>query len=270
MESPSKTKITEILDRYDLAPLKKLGQNFLIDRNIIKKMVNLVEPDETVIEVGPGLGSLTVPTAKRVKELIAVEKDEKIVHILENEFLGQFNNVTLIKGDILETEGIIPSGNYSVLANLPFYITSPVIRMFLESKNPPIKMILMIQKEVAKRICAKPPEMSVLAVSVQFYAKPKILFKVSRNSFWPSPGVDCAVMAIERNSFPPKVGTEDFFRVVRAGFSHPRAQLLNNFSKELKLDKEKVKKAMLSSGIDPRRRAESLNLDEWLILTEKL
>lgn len=270
MESPSKTKIVEILDRYDLGPLKRLGQNFLVDRNIIEKMVNLVEPGETVVEVGPGLGSLTVPTAKRVKRLIAIEKDEKIAQVLESEFLGQFDNVTLIKGDILKTEGFIPSGDYSVLANLPFYITSPIIRMFLESENPPVKMVLMMQKEVAKRICAKPPEMSILAVSVQFYAKPKILFKVSRNSFWPSPGVDCAVMVIERKDSAPKVGVESFFKVVRAGFSHPRAQLLNNLSKELRLDKEEAKKVMLSSGIDPKRRAESLSLDEWLSLTEKL
>ena len=270
MESPSKTNIVAMLDKYNLGALKRLGQNFLVDQSIIKKMVNLVDPDDTVLEVGPGLGSLTVPTAKRVKRLIAIEKDEKMAQVLKDEFLGQFDNVTLVKGDILKNRDIIPSDEYVVLANLPFYITSRIIRGFLESDNPPSKMVLMMQKEVAERICANPPEMSILAVSVQFYAKAKIAFKVSRNSFWPSPGVDCAVMIIEKRDSVPKVETEKFFKVVRAGFSHPRAQLLNNLSKELRLDKEEIKKKMLFLGIEPKRRAETLNLDEWLSIVKKL
>ena len=265
----NKTKIAEILDRHGLGALKRLGQNFLVDQNIIKKMVGLVSSDDTVIEVGPGFGSLTIPTAKKVKKLIAIEKDKKIAQVLEDEFLGQLNNTTLIRGDVLK-DCVIPSEKYLVLANTPFYITSPVIKMFLESTNPPSKMILMTQKEVAQRICSKPPEMNILAISVQFYANPKIAFKVSRNSFWPSPKVDCAVLIIERKDSLPKIDIKKFFKIVKAGFSHPRAQLLNNFSKGLKLDKEKVKEIMLSLEIHPKKRAESLSIDEWVKLTSKL
>ncbi len=270
MESPSKGKIVEILDKYGLGPLKRLGQNFLIDGKVASRMADLIDPGETVVEVGPGLGSLTIPTAKRAGKVIAVEKDLKLAQAFETEFLGDNDNITLIKGDVLKVKGFIPAGEYSVLANLPFYVTSPIIRMFLESENPPAKMILMMQREVAKRICSKPPEMSILAVSVQFYADPKIAFNVPRNAFWPPPQVDCSVIEIKRRKSGPRTDPDDFFKVVKAGFSRPRAQLLNNLSKGLKLDKETVERGMTLSGIDPKRRAESLSIDEWVTLSEKI
>ncbi len=270
MESPSKKDIVEILKKYDLGTLKKFGQNFLIDKNIIKKMVDLIEPDETVVEVGPGFGSLTISMSERAKKIIAIEKDDGVAEAFENEFLKSLPNVTLVKNDILKVGDIFPSIDYTVLANLPFYITSPVIRMFLENDNPPQRMILMMQKEVAKRICSKPPNMSILSVSVQFYANPKIIFHVSRNSFWPVPGVDCSVMIIEKKKPVLNINSALFFKIVKAGFSHPRAQLLNNLSKGLRLDKKRVQEIMISSKIDPKRRAESLDLKDWIILTEKL
>ncbi len=270
MEPPSKKDIVELLEKYDLGALKRFGQNFLTDKNIIRKMVDLIEPDETVVEVGPGFGSLTIPASERAKKIIAIEKDDGVAEAFEKEFLKSLPNITLIKNDILKVGNIFPFGNYTVLANLPFYITSPVIRMFLENDNPPQRMILMMQKEVAKRICSKPPNMSILAVSVQFYANPKIVFHVSRNSFWPVPGVDCSVMVIEKKEPVPNINPDLFFKIVKAGFSHPRAQLLNNLSKELRLDKKRVEEIMMSSEIDPKRRAESLDLKDWIILTQKL
>ncbi len=271
MESPSKGKIVEILDKYGLGPLKRLGQNFLVDGKVASRMADLIDPGEIVVEVGPGLGSLTIPAAKRAREVITVEKDLKLAQAFEIEFLSEIDNITLIKGDVLKVKGFVPSGEYSVLANLPFYVTSPIIRMFLESENPPVKMILMMQREVAKRICSKPPEMSILAVSVQFYAEPKIVFNVPRNAFWPPPQVDCSVIEIrKRKSGPETTDPNGFFKVVKAGFSRPRAQLLNNLSKGLRLDKETVEEVMTLSGIDPKRRAESLSIDEWVTLSKKV
>ncbi len=270
MKSPSKETIVEILNRYELGPLKRLGQNFLVDGRVASKMVSCIDPGEIVVEVGAGLGSLTIPLAGRAAKVIAVEKDLKLARALENELLGQLNNVELIKGDVLKVKGFIPAGAYSVLANLPFYITSPTIRMFLESENPPTKMILLIQREVAKRICSRPPEMSILAVSVQFYAVPRIAFNVPRGAFWPQPEVDCSVIEIRRRGAIPESDPAGFFRVVRAGFSRPRAQLLNNLSKELRLSKDRLRGIMISSGIEPKRRAESLKIEEWLTLNQKI
>ncbi len=267
--SLTQSEIIEILKVHRLAPLRRLGQNFLVDKNIIEKVISLINQNESVVEIGPGLGALTVPVAQKAKEVIVFEKDEKIAEILENEILPPLNNVIVIKSDILRISEIEITGSYTLLANLPFYITSIVIRKFLESSKPPKKMVLMVQREVAKRICSNPPNMNLLALSVQFYAKPKIVFNVSKNSFWPSPKVDCSVLIIERDS-SLKGDPVKFFRAVRAGFSHPRAQVLNNLSKELKLNKEEIKKTLLSLKIDPKRRAESLNLNEWLKLSQEI
>lgn len=160
-------------------------------------------------------------------------------------------------------------GNFKVVANLPYYIVSPTIRKFLENTGvQPLQMILMAQKEVAQRICAKPPDMNLLAVSVQFYAEPKIIAYVSKKAFWPSPKVDSAIIKIV-----PKLQRSDlcqlFFRIVKAGFSQPRKQLINNLSKGLKIDKEKVKNWLLKNGIQPTQRAETLSLDDWLRLVKK-
>ncbi|MFQ6049468.1 MAG: ribosomal RNA small subunit methyltransferase A, partial [Candidatus Paceibacterales bacterium] len=153
----------------------------------------------------------------------------------------------------------------------PYYITSPVIRKFLESKKPPKLMVLMVQKEVAQRICAHPPNMSLLAVSVQFYAKPEIISFVSKKSFWPQPEVDSAILRISQICTNlPQINTNLFFKVVKVGFSHPRKQLINNLSQGLKLDKEKVKNWLLKNGIESKQRAETLAIKDWLKLTKNL
>lgn len=271
MEIISKSLLVATLNKHQLAPRKHLGQNFLIDGNIIKKIIALINPGEVVVEVGSGLGALTLLVAQKAKKVIAFEKDVKMASVFEEEFLAKNNNVILIKEDIFNSTHLLPNENYIVLSNLPFYITSAVIRFFLENPSPPQKMVLMVQREVAQRICAQPPKMSILAVSVQFYAQPKIIFNVSRNVFWPSPEVDCSVMVIEKKKESiDSVNSKRFFSIVKAGFSQPRAQLLNNLSKGLKLNKETVRKQMLSVNISPQRRAESLSLDEWLVLIKKL
>jgi 16S rRNA (adenine1518-N6/adenine1519-N6)-dimethyltransferase len=259
------------LKKYRVLPSKKLGQHFLIDKGAIIKMIKAAElsPNDVVLEIGPGIGNLTVELAKRVKEVIAIEKDPRMVEILK-ETQKNLKNLKIIQGDIRRVKFQIPK-NYKVVGNLPFYLTAPVMRKFLE--NVPVKprqMVLMVQKEVAQRICAKPPDMNLLAVSVQFYSKPEIISYVSRKSFWPKPRVDSAILRINPriNTDMKQINTDLFFKVVKAGFSQPRKQILNNFRKMLKLNKEEVQCWLSKNNIHPTQRAETLSIKDWLNLTK--
>jgi 16S rRNA (adenine1518-N6/adenine1519-N6)-dimethyltransferase len=271
MNLTSPTIIKELLSKYETRPSKGLGQNFLIDKNILEKIVDSanIKPKDIILEVGPGLGVLTQELAKKAKKVIAVEKDETMIEILK-ETLKDFKNVEVINEDILTIESQIPK-KYKLVANIPYYLTSPLIRKFLETKNPPEEIILMLQKEVAQRICAKPPDMNLLAVSVQFYAEPKIVSYVSKNCFWPAPKIDSAIIKITPQK-KHKVSPDLFFEVVKAGFSHPRKQLVNNLSSlkssnGIKLDKVKIFKWLLKNNLSSNQRAETLNIDDWISLT---
>lgn len=272
MDLTSPKTIKEILSKYEAKPSKGLGQNFLIDKRILSKIIESadIKPSDTILEVGPGIGVLTRELAERAGRVISVEKDETMVSILK-ETLADLKNVEVVNEDILE---FTPPQKYKVVANIPYYLTSPLIRRFLEFKNPPEEIILMIQKEVAKRICSNPPDMSLLAVSVQFYAEPKIISYVSKNCFLPSPKVDSAIIKIVPNK-APTINPETFFEVVKAGFSHPRKQLVNNLttlkdSNEVKLNnlnKEQVSKWLLDNNIKPTQRPETLSVSDWVKLT---
>lgn len=285
--------IKNLFQKYSVKPAKRLGQHFLVDKRVLQKIIRTanLKPEETVLEVGPGIGNLTRELAKRVKKVITIEKDPKMVEILKEQ-LKDFKNLKIIQTDILKTElSTIPSicvnlltgRKYKIVANLPYYIVSPVIRKFLESQIPPKEMILMVQKEVAQRICARPPKMNLLAISVQFYAQPKIISFVSRKSFWPQPKVDSAIIRIAPliDADRKLINADLFFRIVRAGFSQPRKQLINNLSrlnfssknlsgqaKKPKLNREKVKRWLLKNKIQPVQRAETLTLRDWLKLTK--
>ena len=282
MDLTSLKVIKNLLKKQGTAPLKGLGQNFLIDKSVLEKIIKSanLEKNDIVLEIGPGIGTLTQELAKKVKKVVAVEKDKKMIEILKETF-GDVKNVDIVQEDILKSniQNLISNTSYKVVANLPYYIVSPVIRKFLETENPPKEIILMVQKEVAQRICAKPPNMSILAVSVQFYSKPEILFYVSKNSFWPRPEVDGAVIKIVPRRFRVFVSRqfcERFFRIVRAGFSHPRKQLANNLSKGLalslpnglKLDKKEAENWLLENKIKPAQRAETLTIKDWIRLTK--
>jgi len=270
-----KSEVKKMLKKHNLRPSKRLGQNFLVDKGVVRKIIEAadLQPDDIVLEIGPGLGVLTRELAKKAKKVIAVEKDKNMVEILA-ETLKNFKNVEIIHGDIRKkTPGVFSSTpgvgtGYKVVANLPFYLTAPAIRKFLESVEVrPQQMVLVVQKEVAQRICAKVPDMNLLAVSVQFYAEPEIISYISKKSFWPQPKVDSAIIKIT----PFKIRRSSelrqlFFKIVRAGFSQPRKQLANNFSKMLKLDKEKVKEWLLKNDIQPSQRAETLTINDWLKL----
>ncbi len=292
MNLTSKWLIKDLLKKYKARPLKRLGQNFLIDKSVLKKILesaNLRSRD-TVLEIGPGIGTLTQEIAKRVRKVIAIEKDKKMVEILK-ETLKDFKNVEIIQGDILKINPkryILNVKPYKIVANLPYYIVSPVIRKFLELPEArPLEMVLMVQKEVAQRICARPPKMSILAVSVQFYAKPEIVSFVSKKSFWPQPKVDSAIIKISETGegqslLRPSTTLQRaglcnlFFRIVKAGFSQPRKQIANNLSKGLapslpngvKLNKEKIKNWLLENKIKPTQRAEILSVRDWIRLTK--
>ena len=267
--------VKKLLKKYGFRPSKRLGQNFLIDEKVFRKIIkaaNLTKND-FVLEIGPGIGNLTLELSKRVKKVVAVEKDEKMIEILKEVLKdSKTDNIKVIQKDILKLNLKDKAFNsYKLVANLPYYITSPVIRKFLEAKNPPQLMVLMIQKEVAQRICAQPPKMSILSVSVQFYAKPEIVSFVSKNSFWPSPNVDSAIIKISQiKTNLPRINTNLFFKVVKAGFSQPRKQLINNLSKKLKINKEKVKSWLLKNDIQSSQRAETLTIKDWQKLTKSL
>ncbi len=269
MDLTLKKVIVELLEKYNTKPKKNLGQNFIVNQSVLEKIVSHIQQDDTIIEIGPGLGTLTKELSKKSGRVVAIEKDAKMCEILK-ETLKDLKNINVVHADVLNIE--IPDlniKNYKVVANLPYYASTAIIRKFLETKNPPKKMIVTVQKEVAQRICAHPPDMSVLAISVQFYAEAKILFKISRNAFWPPPKIDSAVLEIIPKENLPLVEPSSFFKTVKAGFSRPRAQLLNNLSKELKLNKENVRSLILKSGISPEQRAETLILNDWINLTQK-
>jgi 16S rRNA (adenine1518-N6/adenine1519-N6)-dimethyltransferase len=272
----SKRNIKNLLEKHKIRPSKELGQNFLIDKEVVKKFIESAElkPNDIVLEIGPGFGILTQELAKKAGGVIAVEKDPSMVKVLK-ELLCCWNvkNVKIVKDDILKINPkyyIIPNTKYKIVANLPFYLTVPVIRKFLESNYQPRGMILIVQKEVGQRICAKPPDMSLLAVSVQIYAKPEIVSYISKNSFWPKPKVDSAIIRIAPliNADRKLINADLFFKIVRAGFSQPRKQLLNNLSKTLKFNKEKTKFWLLKNKIQPIQRAETLKVCDWINLTK--
>ena len=289
MNLTSPREIKSLLKKHSAQPQKGLGQRFLIDKKALRKILAAanLKPGDTILEIGPGIGTLTQELAKRARKVVAIEKDPKMVEILK-ETLKTFKNTKIILGDILKinTRYYIQDTKYKVVANLPYYITSPVIRKFLElAEVRPLQMVLMVQKEVAQRIVARPPEskrinpllrpslplghMNLLAVSVQFYAKPEIISYVSKKSFWPSPKVDSAILKISAiNQRRKSAFNQRFFKIVKAGFSQPRKQLLNNLSKKLKLDKEKVKLWLQRNKIKPVQRAETLAIKDWINLTK--
>lgn len=273
MDLTSVNTIKELLVKYRAKPSKIMGQNFLIDRTTLKKIIEAgqLTQEDIIVEVGPGIGTLTKELAQKVKKVIAIEKDRTMVEILK-ETLKNYNNIEVVQGNaLLNTTHKIPT-RYKVIANIPYYLTSPLIRKFLEEKHQPETMVLMVQKEVAQRICSTPPHMSLLAVSVQFYAKAKIISYISNKCFWPSPKVDSAIINITPKTNLEKVDNDLFFKIVKAGFSQPRKQLINNLSKFLNKDlpaqagKNHIREWLLKNNINPQQRAETLSIQDWINL----
>jgi len=265
--NPLLAETRKLLRQSDLRARKGLGQHFLIDGGVLETIIAAaeLEPDDLVVEVGPGLGILTKELAQRAGRVLAIELDDKLATLLKKTLVS-FNNVTIVNGDVLKVEPkeLTRGRAYKVVANLPYYITSPVLRHFLEAEAKPKAMVVMVQKEVAEAIAARPGDMSLLSVSVQFYGRPEIITSVPAESFYPAPEVSSAVLKID--IYPkPKVDVDErgFFDIVRAGFAAPRKQLANSLAKGLGWDKIAVLPFLQKANIDSSRRAETLTIEEW-------
>lgn len=262
-----------LLRAYGLQPKKSLGQNFLADPSGLEKVIQAagLSPEDTVLEIGAGLGSLTVLLAQTVRRVIAVEIDRGLIAPL-TEAVSEYDNVRIVEGDILKIppEELNLGEAYLVVANIPYYISSAIIRRLLETQNRPARIVLTVQQEVAERICAKDGKFSLLALSVQVFGVPRIQARIAAGCFYPAPDVDSAVLSI--TLFPqPLIATEEldaFFRLARAGFSQKRKTLRNTLSAGLGLPAVQAESLLAAAGIDPRRRAETLSIAEWGQLTD--
>lgn len=264
-------KPKSLLEEYDISPKKSLGQNFLHDPNTLEKIITTAElmPDDLVLEIGAGTGLLTERLAQAARRVVAVELDERLKPILDR-VIAPFPNVSVIYQDILAVNvaELFKPEPYIVVANVPYYITSAILRHLLENEHRPRRLVMTVQEEVADRLVAQPDDMSILSVSVQFYGKPQVTTRLNRAVFWPRPEVDSAVVRIDTYEQPPVDVPDEktFFRVVRAGFGQKRKQLKNSISAGLALKAEDAAALLESAGIEPRRRAETLTLEEWAAL----
>lgn len=260
--------IAALLRQYGLRPRKGLGQNFLQDNHALQKIVSAADlgPADDILEIGPGLGGLTRYLALSARSVTAVELDRKLFPALQS-VLAPYQNVRLVQGDILKLDpaDLINSPGYLVVANIPYYITSAVIRHLLEAEHRPSRAVLTVQKEVAERICASPGKMSLLALSVQVYGKPAIVGQIPAEAFYPSPKIDSAVLRVEIYPQPliPIPLLDKFFTLIKAGFSQKRKTLRNALSGGLRIAPVEVEQLLTTAEIDPQRRAETLSLEEW-------
>ena len=260
--------IHSLLRQNGLRPDKRLGQNFLFDTAALEQIIQAAEmrPEDAVLEIGPGLGSLTRHLAAHARKVTAVELDEDLIPVLRTVLAGH-DNVHIVAGDILRFDPaqLVDSDDYLVVANVPYNITSAIFRHLLAGRPRPRRIVLTIQKEVAERICANPGDLSLLALSVQVYGKPAIAATIPPEAFYPAPRVDSAVIRIDLYPEPviPVERLERFFRLARAGFSQKRKTLRNSISAGLAISTHAASQALEEAGIDPQRRAETVSLEEW-------
>jgi len=263
--------LRNLLATHNMRPNKSFGQNFLIDRAVLQKIVDAAEigSGDEILEVGAGTGVLTRELAKLAHRVVAVELERDMLALLEETTKG-YPDISVIAGNLLFLDPVEIFGQapYKLVANLPYYITAPTFRHFLESANPPRSLVVMVQLEVAQRIVAAPGAMSLLAISVQFYGTPRIVARVPAHAFYPAPKVDSAILRVDVNQQAPLTAKErdSFFQVVQAGFSERRKQLHNSLTHGLHYKNELVRAWLSAAAIDARRRAETLSIEEWLRL----
>ena len=260
-----------LMEKHKISPKKSLGQNFLYDPNTLRKIVETanIRKDDVILEIGPGTGALTRMMAEQHPdiEIVAVEIDTRLFPILEKELRG-YENVRVLFEDILKLHiaAELDHRPFMVVANVPYYISTAILKHLLEHTTPrPTRIVMTVQQELAERICAEPGDMSLLAVSVQYYGQPHIVGRVNGSVFWPKPEITSAILRIDTYPEPPVAVLDEklFFRVVKAGFSQKRKQLKNSIGGGLQL-KSKIAGGLLEeAGIDPTRRAETLSIEEW-------
>lgn len=269
----SPSYIKEIIDSYGFRFSKSLGQNFLIDGNIVRKICEegQITKDDEVLEIGPGIGTLTEELALRARKVVAVEIDKTLLPIL-GETLTDYDNIEIVHGDILKLDlqelfkEKFESKSIKVVANLPYYITTPIISRFLEEEIDVDSILVMVQKEVAERMGASPgsKDYGSLSVFVQYYTEPEIVLTVPKNVFMPRPNVDSAVIRLKMRK--EKIALKDkdiFFKVVKAAFSKRRKTILNSLSQGLNMEKEEIREILEKAEISPTERAENLNIEEF-------
>jgi 16S rRNA (adenine1518-N6/adenine1519-N6)-dimethyltransferase len=281
--TPGRTK--EILDQYGFSFKKSLGQNFLIDTNILRKIVDAAEisAETGAIEIGPGIGALTEQLARRAKKVVAFEIDQRLLPILADT-LSPYGNVRIIHQDVLKADihQVIADeftnvADIMVVANLPYYVTTPIVMRLLTDHLPIRGMVVMLQKEVADRLAAKPgtKDYGSLSIAVQYYTEAEVVMTVPRTVFIPQPNVDSAVIRLIKRKQPPVAVNDEtfFFQVVRASFAQRRKTILNNLVNNLpngKAMKEQIESSLANANIDPRRRGETLTMEEFAALSNAL
>jgi 16S rRNA (adenine1518-N6/adenine1519-N6)-dimethyltransferase len=263
--------LRNLLYAHAMRPNKSFGQNFLIDRSALAQIIAAADIDaaDQVLELGAGTGVLTRELAARARRVVAVELERDMLDLLAKT-TGACANVERVARNLLylDPAEVFGADAYKLVANLPYYITAPTFRHFLESANPPRLLVVMVQREVARRIVAAPGDFSLLAVSIQFYGRPRIVASVPAEAFYPAPKVDSAILRIDVNERAPLAPAERdaFFKLVQAGFSEKRKQLHNALTAGLHRKNEEVRAWLAASGIDGSRRAETLSIEEWLSL----
>jgi len=276
-------KVSDILRRYNIEPMKKLGQNFLINEGVIDKIIIAADlhDNDVVLEIGPGPGILTKKLVKRVKKVLSVEVDKKLYTIVRKE-VNQHRNIQIINKNILDISNQNlcdmlydmknAKGDYKVVANIPYSITSPILQKFTEQEPRPYLMVLLIQKEVAQRITAKAGQLSILGVAVQFFCHTEIIDTVPSSDFYPEPEVDSAIVRLKKHTKYTEtinnnnINIKDFFRIVKIGFSSKRKKLYNNFSAGLQITAQKAKSMLNSAKINEEARAQDLTIEQWIAL----
>jgi len=282
----TESEIKNLLREYGIRPSKSKGQNFLIDQNVLQKILMAADlnQDDCVLEIGPGFGILTEKLVGRTRKVLAVELDKKLHFYLKKKF-KQTKNLEILAADILKinNENLNKKltggqGSYKVVANLPYAITKPVLRKFLSYEPKPKELVVLIQKEVAAKIMARHGKMSILALSVHYYGQPELMAIVPKESFFPRPQVESAILKIKIYSALPKevisilagdlsrFSEKKFWQLVKIGFSSPRKQLQNNLAAGLNLSKEEAKKKLELAGFNEKIRAEDLSLAGWVKL----
>ncbi|MEX2144605.1 MAG: 16S rRNA (adenine(1518)-N(6)/adenine(1519)-N(6))-dimethyltransferase RsmA [Anaerolineales bacterium] len=268
MTTQNSLNIPQLLKSHGLRPDKSLGQNFLIDELHLARIVQAagVGSGDEVLEVGAGLGSLTRLLAAAARRVVAVELDGAMLAVLR-QVLVDVDNVEFVQGDILQVEvaSLFQSSGFLVVANIPYYLTSNLIRHLLEAEPRPARLALTIQREVAQRACAQPPQMSLLSLSVQLYGEPSIAHYIPAGAFYPAPKVDSALLIVDLYAIPrlPEGKIDAFFAMAKAAFSQKRKTLANSLAALPGLKKAQAETRLEAAGIDPRRRPQTLSIEEW-------
>jgi len=273
----NKDYLIQHLKQHGLWAKKSLGQNFLVDKEVLDKIIEAAElsKNDTVLEIGPGAGALTEELVNNAGKVIAIEKDERLAGALELRIKNSelSDNIEIVVGDALDFDTKKPMPNaYKLVANIPYYITSKILEKYLSAENKPEMIVLLVQKEVAERICAKPGNLSLLAISVQYYGEPEIVDIVPKESFFPVPEVDSAIIKIriKNKELRIKQDEKEFFKVVKAGFRARRKTLFNNLKSGISLNSGQIEGLLDKMNISRNARAQELTIKQWSGLVREI